>query len=386
MDEPFTIVSGIGPNAGGTGLMMSGLMDEARGTPVRFVYRDKSRPRGWARLNPAWFLRQRWNRLLFGTRARAAAGTPGELLLLHPQSFRPDVLAAIILARPRTWVYVLDAHFFCERNYNALREETTPCLRCLAGSDVPGVGEGCFRAGAAWPLRSRFVEWVRSGRIRLLAQCVAQAGLLRRYYGEQTPVPVVPLLVPDLAPGPVRPRPARVRPQVVFHGSPNIAKGIHVVRRLAGLMPECDFIVPASPRELARHGGSAVGWPVNVSFLRMTWQDGLAEAVAAADLVLCPSVWSAPVEGAVLKSLSHNGLVGLIPDPTAFAADLPPEVRVDLDPADFPATADRLRAVLADPVRQASIRAAAARYIDEYRTTNAGMLTRLRSACVPARL
>ena len=383
MERPFIIVSGIGPNSGGTGLMMRGLMAEAQGTAVRFVYRDKSRPRGWARLNPVWFLRQRWNRLFFGGRARRAARSPEELLVLHPQSFRPAVLEAMIAARPRTWVYVLDSHFFCERNYNVLRDETTPCFRCLGGADEPGLREGCFGEGQAWPLRARFAGWVRSGKVRLLAQCPSQARLLRSYYGADVPVSVVPLMVPDLAPPEGVRRPARARPLVVFHGSPNAAKGIFVVRALARQLPECDFLVPASMREVDRHGGPTEGWPANVSFRRMSWDDGLADAVASADLVLCPSVWSAPVEGAVLKSLSHNGLVGLIPEPTAFASDVPAAARVDLDPSDWPATAARLRALLANPVRQASVRAEAARYIRDYRAANAGMLGRLRSACLP---
>lgn len=380
MERSFIIVSGIGPNSGGTGLMMRGLMAEAEGTSVRFVYRDKSRPRGWARLNPAWFLRQRWNRLFFGANARRAARSSGELLLLHPQSIRPAVLEAMVNSRARTWVYVLDSHFFCERSYNVLRDETSPCLRCLSGSDAPGAKEGCFSSGKAWPLRARFAEWVRSGKVRLLAQCASQARLLRRYYGEHIAVPVVPLMVPDLAPPPVIVRPVRHRPFVVFHGSPSAAKGIFVVRELARQLPDCDFLVPTARRKLDRQGGPVEGWPANVSFRRLFWDDGLAEAVAAADLVICPSVWSAPVEGAVLKSLSHNGLVGLIPDSTAFAGDIPFSARLDLDPADWEATSDRIRAMLADPARQASIRAEAARYIQDYRAANDGMLYRLYAA------
>jgi len=275
---------------------------------------------------------------------------------------------------------VLDSHFFCERSYNVLRDEISPCLRCLSGSDAPGAKEGCFSSGKAWPLRARFAEWVRSGKVSLLAQCASQARLLQSYYGADILVPVIPLMVPDLAPPPAIARPTRPRASVVFHGSPNAAKGIFAVQALARHLPECDFLVPASHRELDRHGGPEEGWPTNVSFRRMTWDEGLAEAVTSADLVLCPSVWSAPVEGAVLKSLSHNGLVGLIPHRTAFAGDIPASARVDLDPSDWTATAGRIRSLLADPTRQAAIRAEAAHYIKDYCASNGGMLERLRFA------
>jgi len=381
MAGPFVIISGIGPNAGGTGLLMQGLIAEAKGSDVRFVYRDKTRPRGWARLNPVWFIRQRWNRLWFGAQARRAARTNGETLLLHPQSFAPDLFASLIESRAHSWVYVLDAYLFCERSYNVLPGGVRPCLRCHATTDAEGVRSGCFGAGRGWPLRERFAGWVRSGKIRLVAQCASQARFWEKHYGLASPIPVVPLMVPDLeAFG--EGRAARVgRPKVVFHGSPNAAKGIFAVRELAQRMPGCDFLVPASLREVARHGGPTEGWSANVAFERMSWSDGLEGAVREAELVLCPSAWSAPVEGAVLKSMAHNGLVGLIPDATAFAGEVPAEARLDLDPQDWDGTAVRLTATLADPARCAAVRAAARRYIDAYRFANAGMLRRLREVC-----
>ena len=357
-------------------------MKESIGTAARFVYRDKAHPHGWARLNPTWFLRQRWNRLFFPLNARIAAKASGELLVMHPQSIKPALLESIITSRHKTWLYVVDAHFFCERNYNILREESKPCLLCLGGSDAPGVNQGCFNAGKGWPLRARFVEWVRSGKVKLLAQCESQARLLNRYYGEDVPVKVVPLMAPDIFVPPGHSIPSmRARPLVVFHGAPNVAKGILITRELARRLPSCDFLVPAAFSELARYGGPTKGWPSNVSFHRMIWGKGLAEAVASADLVLCPSVWSAPVEGAILKSLSHNGLVGLIPDSTSFASNIPPAARVDINPADLSVTVELIKSILSNPAAQITIRAAARRYMKDYCDRNQGFLQKLYSAC-----
>ena len=98
-------------------------------------------------------------------------------------------------------------------------------------------------------------------------------------------------------------------------------------------------------------------------------------------LRICPSSWSATVEGAVLKSLAHNGLVGLFAHETAFSSEVPVEARLDLNPSDWPATVARLRAALADPVLATSIRSAARAYITHYLAGSRDMLAKIRAVC-----
>jgi hypothetical protein len=378
MNPPaLTFVSGIGPGPSGTGALMIGLMNEAAGdASTRFLYKV---PRRSTLLG---LLKYVVGRASFAGRVRRAARMDGPLVLMHPQTIGFGIFSAVIEARPVTWMYVLDAYVFCVRSYNCLPQESAPCLRCLGNGGEAAAQHGCVNWFRAGPFQAHLPGWVRSGRLRLIAQCESQARLLRDHFGPEAIVRVVPLSVPDVelpATPPVRP--LRARPAVVFHGACNPAKGAAHVVALARLMPDWDFLVPSDVKEYVHHFGPAEGLPPNLTFRRMSWADGLADAVAQADLVLCPSSWSAPVEGAVLKSLSHNGLVGVFTYPTAFSSEVPAEARLELDPSDWPATVARLRRAVTTPAVAASIREAARAYITRYLAGSGEMVRKIRAVC-----
>ncbi|MFZ9747064.1 MAG: hypothetical protein ACO3G4_10580 [Opitutaceae bacterium] len=384
---PLVFVSGIGPGSTGTGALMLGLMAEAAaGPPAEFIVKEKTpRKRGWARLqkfNPFRVAYYALSRVLFPWRVVRAARSGKELVMLHPQTIGFPLFRQVMDARPHVWMYVLDAFVFCRRSYNCLPGENAPCLRCVGNDGAAADRHGCADWFNSGPFQEHFPTWVRSGRLRLMAQCESHARLLRAHFGEGAIVRVVPLSVPDIA-APATPvlRPSRPRPLAVFHGSCQPAKGVAHVIALAREMPDWDFLVPSDPKEYRQHFGTMEGLPGNLQFRRLSWSEDLADAVATADLVLCPSIWSATVEGAVLKSLAHNGLVMLLPHESSFASELPADARLSLDPADLAGTAARLRAVQADPALAARIRTQALRYAEEYARRCRGMLSAIVSVC-----
>ena len=378
MNPPaITFVSGIGPGPTGTGALMIGLMEEARPDPsAKFLYKI---PRG---SSPWGLLKYVYNRASFAGRVRRATRSAETVVLLHPQTIGFRTFAAVVESRPVTWMYVLDSFTFCVRSYNCLVGEATPCLRCLGNDGAAAAEQGCVNWFRSGPFHAHLPKWVQSGRLRLMAQCESHARLLRAHFGPQAIIHVVPLSVPDVeVPAAWAVRPARPRPLVVFHGACYPAKGVDHVVALARLMPECDFLIPSDEKEFIHHFGAVAGLPTNITFRRMSWARGLAEAVATADLVLCPSSWSATVEGAVLKSLAHNGLVGLFAHETAFASEVPVDARLDLNPSNWPATVARLRAALADSAQATAIRSAARAYITRYLASSRDMLGQIRAVC-----
>ncbi len=378
MNPPaITFVSGIGPGPTGTGALMIGLMEEARPDPsAKFLFKI---PRG---SSPWGLLKYVYNRASFAGRVRRATRSAETVVLLHPQTIGFRTFAAVVESRPVTWMYVLDSFTFCVRSYNCLVGEATPCLRCLGNDGAAAAEQGCVNWFRSGPFHAHLPKWVQSGRLRLMAQCESHARLLRAHFGPQAIIHVVPLSVPDVeVPAAWAVRPARPRPLVVFHGACYPAKGVDHVVALARLMPECDFLIPSDEKEFIHHFGAVAGLPTNITFRRMSWARGLAEAVATADLVLCPSSWSATVEGAVLKSLAHNGLVGLFAHETAFASEVPVDARLDLNPSNWPATVARLRAALADSAQATAIRSAARAYITRYLASSRDMLSQIRAVC-----
>jgi hypothetical protein len=387
MSSDIVFVCGIGPGSTGTGALMIGLMGEAAaGAPAEFIVKEKTpRRRGWARLqkvNPFRVARYFFSRISFPWRVLKAARSSKEVVMLHPQTIGFPLFQKVMEARPHVWMYVLDAFVFCRRSYNCLPGEIAPCLRCLGNDGAAADKHGCKDWFGSGPFQEHFPAWVRSGRLRLMAQCESHACLLRSHFGPGAVVKVVPLSVPDIAvPSDASPRQARARPLGVFHGSCQPAKGVAHVIALAREMPDWDFLVPSDPKEYVQHFGSMADLPANLQFRRLSWSEGLAEMVAAADLVLCPSIWSATVEGAVLKSLAHNGLLMVTTHDSSFGSELPVDARLALDPADLPGTAARLRAVQADPALVEAMRAAARVYAQEYARRCQGMLRGIREAC-----
>jgi glycosyltransferase involved in cell wall biosynthesis len=389
MSSEIVFICGIGPGSTGTGALMIGLMAEAAaGSPAEFIVKEKTpRRRGWARLqkiNPFRVAHYFFSRVSFPWRVLRAARSPKEVVMLHPQTIGFPLFQKVMEARPHVWMYVLDAFVFCRRSYNCLPGETAPCLRCLGNDGAAADQHGCRDWFGSGPFQQHFPAWVGSGRLRLMAQCESHARLLRTHFGPGAVVKVVPLSVPDIAvPSSTLVRPVRARPLAVFHGSCQPAKGIVHVIALAKEMPDWDFLVPSDPKEYLQHFGSMTDLPANLHFRRLSWSEGLAEAVATADLVLCPSIWSATVEGAVLKSLAHNGLVMVTTHDSSFGSELPADARLALDPADLRGTAGRLRAVQADPALAEFMRIAARAYAEEYARRCGGMLRGIREACRP---
>jgi len=373
----ITFVSGIGPGPTGTGALMIGLIEEGRpDSSARFLFKMRRGSSLWG------LLKYVFNRAGFASRVQRASRSAEAVVLLHPQTIGFRTFSAVVESRPVTWMYVLDSYTFCVRSYNCLVGEATPCLRCLGNDGAAAAEHGCVNWFRSGPFHAHFPQWVQSGRLRLMAQCESHARLLRAHFGPQAIVHVVPLSVPDVeVPAVLRERPTRPRPLIVFHGACYPAKGVAHVVTLARLMPDCDFLIPSDEKEFIYHFGAVAGLPTNITFQRMNWASGLAEAVATADLVLCPSSWSATVEGAVLKSLAHNGLVGLFAHETAFATEVPVDARLGLNPSDWPATVACLRAALANPSQAAVIRSAARAYITRYLASSSDMLSKIRAVC-----
>jgi hypothetical protein len=224
--------------------------------------------------------------------------------------------------------------------------------------------------------------WIRSGKLKLIAQCKAHADLLQRHFGLKDDVVIVPLDVPDISiPAIPAIRTKRGRSLAVYHGACNHAKGIAHVISLARLMPDWDFLIPASMHEFNKDFGHLDHYPANLIFKQMSWASGLSDYVRSADIVLCPSSWSAPIEGAVLKSLAHNGLVGLYIHETSFAAEIPEKAKVSIDPHDLDATVARLRRLISHPDEADAIRVEARSYIQTYEAKSRFMLRAIRRIC-----
>lgn len=299
----------------------------------RSAVADAVRRRRWARAAAAGAVHavRRARQWLIGSSSAVLAADA--LVLLHPQSIGGRWCLDVIRRRRHpTWIYLLDSSFFCIRSYNHVANEHDACLRCLGGVWSAAGDQGCRPYPSGHDCGTPFLGELRSlaaeGRVRFMAQNPGQAALAERHFGPRWTVPVVGMWTVDL--GEAFAREARSpqeddatrgrdRYDVVFHGGDHPAKGFLWALDVARRMPGTRFLFPMAWR-------SSAGWgeqPANTVFHPMTWEDGLASAVSTAAVTLVPSLWSAPVEGAMVKSIVVGRAVAAPLVSSGFVADLP---------------------------------------------------------------
>jgi hypothetical protein len=280
------------------------------------------------------------------------------LVIFHPQMAGPEVVLSLMQRRAaaglRTHLYMLDNFFFCIRSYNHLDHEVGPCFRCVGpGQGVNAVANGCRPWPAQDPFAPAFItglgDLVRSGAIHLLAQNPKQIDLATRHFGPQANITYVGLWCADWttyvdtfqksgrAEGDSDTTPPAY--DVVYHGSRDLAKGIGWMLAVAARTPELKYLVPID------RGGMNVEATHNVTIAAMRWESGLYDAVRTARLVLAPSLWSSPCEGALIKNIVIAKAPGVVDVPSAFSAEIPQDVVLRLPQNPDPAAAAIRRAV-----------------------------------------
>jgi hypothetical protein len=377
------ILSGIAATRrDGTGRLLRELVRErdAKGLDVRFVFLGNRANilRSQLLRNPlavGWqVLRHHGRRLLrhMLVRQTAVIRAP-RVLVVHPQEMGMRWLDNLISCRGRagrlTELFVLDASFFCIRSYNHLDGEAGACLLCLRDGPAEAERHHCrpFPIRDPWALTfvCRLRDHARSGRVAFWTQTEGYRELVQQFAGAGVEVRVAGLWTDDF--NDLEARFPAVSPvaDVVYHGSWHDAKGARWTLALAASMPERTFLFPC--RKPASVTASA-----NVVFRPLSWDTGLAEQVQSVPLCLVPSLWTAPIEGALVKSIAHAPATAVVASPHGFAAELPEGLVLRL-PTDPTAAADRIRGLWPwRPDRQLR-----EQWVRSFRTSNVGLLERL---------
>ena len=347
--DTFAIVSGIPAGNSGTGQLVAYL----RSRGLRFLdpgrRLDRSDDRSafrelvfWLREGPRW--------LLFLVRLWILRKSGKRVLLLHPQDIGfAATLKIIKFMRGNCWIYLLDSSFFCIRSYNFMPTETSACLRCLADADqYPARIFGCApfprQTFSAMTFVRKLQALARSGKVHFLSQNQRQAALAEQQFGVN--VPVVGLWTAELERSLVdettevtAPAAAANRWDVVFHGNDIPAKGSRWAFSVAQHAPGLSFLFPFKcPPDIR-------DIPQNCDFVEMNWMNGLKEAVSGCQVALSPSLWSAPIEGALVKNIRYAPVTAVAKNETGFSDEIPDNVVLHLENAPEKAADQLMEAV-----------------------------------------
>lgn len=312
------LISGIGLSDGGVGRLMRRLEPAAKSRGYKVLSRRMIalspliRNKKYLTLLFELFLRSlSW--IVFKLKTLFVRGDT--ILVLHPQSIGYKTFMRLV-KNNTVYFYVMDNSFFCMMSYNYNKSNGAECLRCISNP------HNSFPECYSWPpiMRKKaainYLEQLMlfSKSIVFLAQTHSQARLLLEHFGDDIDCRVVGMEPVDLSLADIHNidlTDITREYDLVYHGSTHPAKGIMYFLNISLLLPKLKIFIPMS-LNAASSLLSDCSRLNNVTFQDCTWETGLEEAVRKAKLVANPSLWSAPIEGAFLKSLAYNGNVAVV--------------------------------------------------------------------------
>jgi hypothetical protein len=314
------------PTYGGVGRLLTALIPEYEADGYSFIGRripsrlkSFSRSRLYFILAGFEFVRQKLDKVLFFLRCLFVFDS--DIVFLHPQSSGWWLLFR--LARHnRVNLYVMDNSFFCMMSYNAHPIHHHECLQCLKDFN-PHPACRPYPGSHTIDRAKKNISNLKilSGKIRFLAQCESQVDLLKAHFGKTIDYEIIGLDTKEIEVGSLRLSEKQKNKQydVVYHAVASVPKGILYTLSLANLLPNYRFFIPASDKDVLERSGKI---PANVTCIDISWETGLKEIVRNARVVLNTSVWSAPIEGALLKSAAYNSNVATVKSKFGFEGSI----------------------------------------------------------------
>jgi hypothetical protein len=257
------------------------------------------------------------------------------VIVIHPQSIGYNRSVELLHYAKKIYYYTLDNSFFCRNSYNHLPEEFSACLRCLYGNFEQAIINNCKHhpINYTYPNGSdgdnfRTYLLKKQKEIYFLAQNDNQVQLLRKHFTEAK-IKKVGLWVKDFD----QLQNIKIKEikrnhsldfDVVFHGTDVPAKGFLWIIELCKAMPNINVLIPA------RKPDGLIA-PKNCLFRPMTWSTGLQEAVESAAITIVPSLWSAPIEAALIKSVIFAPLTASVANETAYCTEISSNIILKLD-------------------------------------------------------
>ena len=259
------------------------------------------------------------NRDFYGT---VSTISDADIILLHPQSLGFDVLISLVKNRNRIRYYVLDNSFFCIRSYN-YHDKDIECFRCLEFNHKPYFDCDPFPNPIPKNETLEFMKQLRtlSSSIDFYSQNPKQTELLKLHFGQDTKITPIGIWTKTLEEIDLNERNDEFvsgeKPKIVYHASTLDAKGFTYFLSLARLLPQYDFFLPV------QNYFHIYDFPSNVYAVCMSWDTGLKELILKSDLVICPSLWSAANEAALIKSILLSAKTAVVSIDMGFEKVIP---------------------------------------------------------------
>lgn len=323
------LISGIGPGPTGVGRLMSKLVIHSSkfdyiniykfaNKSLRQLYREKK----YFQLFLELFFRNAKG-LYFKIMIQDIKNS--EVILIHPQSIGIHNFKKLAISNHIVKLYIMDNSFFCMKSYNYLNGE---CLKCL--NNLDDYDSTCHPYPNPYNQKeyNEFLHFLKNNinKFNLFAQSESHKNLLHKFYGNDIEISVIGMDTGEFTFDTDAQRRTHKsnKKTIVFHNNLIDAKGFKFAYQLAEKLENYYFIFPSKkPPEIQ-------SVPKHIKFIDIRWDNGLKEMVLNADLILCLSMWSAPIEGALVKSIYYNGNVAVMNNLFGFSMEIPDDVVLKL--------------------------------------------------------
>ncbi|SIS84499.1 hypothetical protein [Belliella pelovolcani] len=303
------IVSGIGPGKGGVGRLINNIIVK-KSEQIDILFKPEKRS-----IKNLYYKKQYFNIIIeYLKRVRFFVLyfpkiwllSKREVILLHPQALGYNLFFRIV-KRNKVYFYVMDNGFFCVKSYNNNPNTGNECFKCIGSS--ANIDENCNPFPINYE-RNKNISYLKklkeiSPSLIFLAQNKLQKKVLENHFGEGIKCTIIGMDTGEFSNIVYEEKSFPVKYDIVFHGANLSAKGINYVIDLSLLLPQFSFAIPFSKNEVESYLGFNI-YNENLKFIPCSWESGLKNMVISSRLVLNPSLWSAPIEGALLKSYLYN--------------------------------------------------------------------------------
>ncbi|MDC0358583.1 hypothetical protein OAO01_07185 [Oligoflexia bacterium] len=309
------LLSGLAPGSTGTGRFLEALIPYAREAGYEIIH-----PPEGVRFGPS-------------EHAQLSPINDADVIILHPQTLGFGLVLNLARNNNRVALFVLDNSFFCMQSYNHRPDQRGECLDCLTNTSNCSPNCKPFPVKYSRDENIQFLQELSqlASKIRFFCQTETQKQLVLQHFPSVFEANVIGMRTEEFQPLPEHVEQPAKSFDIVFHAEAVHAKGADYALRLAYFLGDHSILFPF-PREELNIQMSDTPVPANAYFENMRWQTGLMNQVVHSKLVLCPSMWSAPVEGALMKSLFYNGNVAVYNGVYHFQKEIPDHIIHRLGP------------------------------------------------------
>ena len=256
----------------------------------------------------------------------------------HPQTLGYKLATSLIKSANTVDYWVLDTSFFCKQSYNYHNNKA--CFRCI---HLFNPCSDC-KYFPRLSVDGRYLRFLRavtdySEKITFHVQTAGYDELLKYRYGGLIKVTHEKMIVPGFS-HIISEKAFYYDFEFGFHANLFKPKGFLYALALARKLLNARFFIPGNrPKN--------VNSPANVFYMPCSWSSGLDKRLVKCKIILCPSIWTAPVEAAVIKSMLIGRPVGLISSQYNLSCEIPPDCFVPLT-GDTEKDSVLLKSLLAD--------------------------------------